>query len=301
MKSISTLIIVVLFQLTASAQIDSVRLLTDLQILSADSLEGREAGTKGAEMSRKYITHRLSKIGITAFFPEYKQNFEFIAGRDGRNINGVNLAGFIRGNSDKIIVLSAHYDHIGIIEGKIYNGADDNASGVAALLAMAEYFQANSPEHTIIFAFFDAEEKGLKGSEAFVNSVVFEKEKVVLNINMDMVSRNAKGEMFISGTKFKPTLLKLCTSISAKQPIKILFGHDGTNKKEQDWTSSSDHKNFHKLGIPFLYFGVEDHPYYHKENDEFESVDPKFFLKASQTVLNFAIYLDKKLAETPLK
>jgi len=301
MKLISTLIFVLLFQLIAFAQVDSVKLLTDLQILSADSLEGRAAGTKGGEMTRKYITHRLSQIGITAFFPEYKQNFEFTEGRDSRTKNGVNLAGFIRGNSDNIIVLSAHYDHVGIIDGKIFNGADDNASGVAALLAIAEYFQTNSPEHTIIFAFFDAEEKGLKGSEAFVNSVVFEKEKVVLNINMDMVSRNAKGEIFIAGTKYKASLKKICSSISSNQPVKILFGHDGTNKREQDWTNSSDHKHFHKLGIPFLYFGVADHAYYHKENDEFESIDPTFFLKASQTVLNFAVYLDKTLAETPLK
>lgn len=302
MKIFSSLALLFLLNTQLLAQLDSAQLLTDLQILSADSLEGRETGTKGSEIARKYISHRLSQIGIVAFFPEYRQGFEFAADKEGKNkVQGVNLAGIIKGNSDQVIVLSAHYDHIGVIGGKIFNGADDNASGVAALLALAEYFQANTPQHTIIFAFFDAEEKGIKGSDAFVSSVVFEKDKVLLNINMDMVSRSSQGEIYVAGTSYSPKLKKLTTKILPSQPIKVLLGHDGANKKEQNWTNSSDHKHFHKMGIPFLYFGVEDHPYYHKENDEFDSIDPTFYLKATQTVLNYAVFLDAQLAQTSLK
>src|SRR5690606_18370697 len=101
----------------------------------------------------------------------------------------LNVLGWIKGteNPDSFIVISAHYDHEGVKKGIIYNGADDNASGVSALFSFAEYFKSNPPKHSVILAAFDAEELGLRGSKYFVENPIVPLEKIRLNINLDMV------------------------------------------------------------------------------------------------------------------
>ena len=155
-----------LFPLDLSAQkIDREQLLKDIQILSADDMEGRKAGTAGGEKARQYLIGRFRDNHILSYDQGYEQPFSFNTFRSNeRYENNVNLIGYIEGEIEDIIVVSAHYDHIGLAEDKIYNGADDNASGVSAMLAIAAYFKENKPRHTIVFAAFDAEEQGKKGA-----------------------------------------------------------------------------------------------------------------------------------------
>ncbi|RYE50576.1 MAG: M28 family peptidase, partial [Sphingobacteriales bacterium] len=163
----------------------SAQLLKDVETLSLDSYEGRKTGTKGAEMARTYLTGRLVEIGLKPYpgMSSYEQAFE-IKGRNGAAaIEGKNLIAYIPGKSDNIIVISAHYDHVGVIRNEVYNGADDNASGVAGLLQFAKYFSKNKPNNTLIFAIFDAEEMGLQGAKAFVAKPPVALEKIKLNIN----------------------------------------------------------------------------------------------------------------------
>jgi Zn-dependent M28 family amino/carboxypeptidase len=124
--------------------------------------------TKGAEMARTYLNKRFTAIGLNSFqeLKGYEQPFSFETSNG--TVQGKNMIGYIEGKSDEVIVISAHYDHIGIIRNEIYNGADDNASGVAALLKFAAYFKAHKPNYTLIFAAFDAEEMGLQGAKALV-------------------------------------------------------------------------------------------------------------------------------------
>jgi Zn-dependent M28 family amino/carboxypeptidase len=275
------------------AQHDS-QLLKDLEVLSSDAYQGRKTGTKGAELARKYIIERFKGMGITpmAGGDTYEQSFSFNNGK-AESINGVNIVAGIKGESDDVIVISAHYDHLGIINNEIYNGADDNASGVAALLKLAAYFKNNKPSHTLIFTAFDAEEMGLKGAKYFVNKPPVPLGKIKLNINMDMISRSDKGELYACGTN---KFVQLKPFIHADNAIvKVLLGHDNPKSGHDDWTNQSDHSAFNNKDIPFIYFGVEDHKDYHKATDEFKNINTAFFVAAADAIQEIATRLDRQL------
>ena len=171
MKKLFPLLLICLAGSAAYAQIDSALLMKDLQILSSDKMEGRKTGTRGNRMAQLYLLQRFREVGIKPFNNTYEQSFFFSRGE--QRIMGTNIYGYVKGNVDSFIVISAHYDHLGIKTpangtDSIYNGADDNASGVGALLAIAKYYKDHRPHHGLIFAAFDAEEMGLQGSKAFV-------------------------------------------------------------------------------------------------------------------------------------
>lgn len=276
----------------ANLPANSDQLLEDTQTLSSDAYEGRKTGTKGAEMARTYITKRFRQIGVKSFplLNSYQQPFSF-SGIDDPKITGRNLIGYIPGTGSKIIVISAHYDHLGIINGKIYNGADDNASGVAGLLKIAAHYAKNKPTHTLIFAAFDAEEFGKKGSEFFVNHLPVDIKRIKLNINLDMISHNDKGELYASGTYKNPHLKGYI--VTENPNLKILFGHDNPKLGIDDWTEQSDQAAFNRKGIPFIYFGVEDHRDYHKPTDTFENINQEFFINAANSILEITDNIDK--------
>src|SRR5690606_24324404 len=121
---------------------------------------------------------------------------------------------------------TAHYDHLGVRQGRIHPGADDNASGVAVLLAAARHFAAHRPRHTMIFAALDAEEQGLRGAEALVESIPDIRERVALNVNLDMVSRSDRNEIYAAGTYHYPWTRPILDDIRARSRVRILFGHD---------------------------------------------------------------------------
>ena len=268
------------------------QLLTDVEVLSSDAYQGRRTGTPGAEMARAYIKERFDKLGLKSYpqYVKYAQEFSFTA--NGKDVNGTNIIGYIEGTTNNVIVVSAHYDHLGVIDGKVYNGADDNASGTAGLLKIAAYFAKNKPTNTIIFAAFDAEEMGLRGAKAFVANPPVNINTISINVNMDMISHNDKGELYVAGT-FKYPQLK---NYIAKdmEGIKVILGHDEPTMGHDDWTNQSDQGAFNAKDIPFLYFGVEDHKDYHKDTDEFRTITQAFFSKAAAVVLQTVINIDKQ-------
>lgn len=279
----------------ASSAVDTASLLEDLRVLSADSMEGRRAGSAGAERARRYIEARFAEIGLDAVGTAYRHSFELPANRGAEAGEGINLIGLRRGRgSGRPIVVTAHYDHVGVRNGQIYNGADDNASGVAALLAVGRSLVERQPAHTVLLVAFDAEERGLRGARAFVASPPVTLDTIAVNINFDMVSRSAKGELWVAGTHHYPFLTPLVEEIAARSAISLKPGHDGSGSG-QDWTGSSDHAPFHAAGVPFLYFGVEDHPDYHRPTDDFERVEPDFFVAAVETLIDAVYTLDQNL------
>lgn len=270
------------------------QLLKDVETLASDQYEGRKSGTKGSELARTYLTSRLNEIGVKPYPGQsgFEQSFE-IKGRNGSaSITGKNLIAYVPGKSDDVIVISAHYDHVGIIKNEIYNGADDNASGVAAVLQYAKYFSKNKPNHTLIFAIFDAEEMGLLGAKAFVANPPLPLEKIKLNINMDMISHNDKQELYAAGTFKYPELKSFL--ISTNPNLKLLLGHDDPKLGHDDWTNQSDQGAFNAKNIPFIYFGVEDHKDYHKATDEYQNINKTFFVDAANTIQEVIINIDKK-------
>jgi Zn-dependent M28 family amino/carboxypeptidase len=270
----------------------NTQLLRDVEVLSSDEYEGRKSGTKGSEMARAYLVKRLKEIGVEAHpsLGNYEQNFE-IKGRNSVT-KGVNLISYVKGKSEDVIVISAHYDHIGVINNEVYNGADDNASGVGALLSYAKYFKENPPNNTIIFALFDAEEMGLQGAKAFVANPPVALEKIKLNVNMDMISHNDKSELYVVGTFKYPQLKKYI--ITTNPNIKLLLGHDDPKLGHDDWTNQSDQGAFNAKNIPFLYFGVEDHKDYHKATDEFKNINQTFYTNAVSAIQEVIINIDKQ-------
>ena len=298
------LFVLLLVQQTAAQDIDAIQLLTDVKVLAADSLEGRQAGSEGGAKARRYLQARLDGMNMSPVdseyvevFGRYAQPFTFKGG-DGE-VQGVNLISQIEGTTvpDSFIVITAHYDHVGMRDGDIYNGADDNASGTAAVLALAAYFQAHPPQHSMIFALLDAEEMGLRGATAITQAPPVPLSQVVLNINLDMVSRNVNDELYATGTAHYPFLKPILEDVAARSKIHLLFGHDGG--EGQDWTMASDHGRFHQKGIPFIYFGVEDHEDYHKATDEYAHIDPAFYIRATETILDAVLTLDATLNAAP--
>ena len=271
-------------------------LLHHIEILSSDAYEGRRTGSEGSLKARNYITSKFKQLGVLPLSKSYNQSFSFTGRRDSISYNGVNLLGVIKGvkNPDKYIVISAHYDHLGIRDGVIFNGADDDASGTSALFSFAEYFKKNPPEHSVILAAFDAEEMGLQGSKYYVDHPIIAKENILVNINMDMISRSNKDELYVVGTRFYENLKPAITEAKLPEGFKLLIGHDGSDTA-QNWTNSSDHGSFHKKEIPFLYFGVEDHKDYHKETDEFANIHPEFYSNAVQVIISIFEDLDGSL------
>ena len=267
-------------------------LLQHIKTVSSDAFEGRRTGTKGAIKAEKYIINQFMAHGVLPLGKDYGQRFSFTS--EGKHYNGNNILGLIKGTlyPEKYIVISAHYDHEGIKNGVIYNGADDDASGVSALFSFAEYLKTNPPKHSVILAAFDGEELGLQGSKYYVNHAIVPLKQIMVNLNMDMITRSDKNELFAVGTVFNKTLKNVITNHTYSKKIHFLTGHDEGNGRD-NWTYASDHGSFHKKNIPFLYFGVDDHEDYHQPTDDYEKIQPEFYIEAVKVIMSVFEKIDQ--------
>lgn len=274
--------------------INAAQMLGDLEFLAHDSLEGRLVGSDGNRIAREYIAERFARLQLATFGDSYLR--PFIVSSGGKEVQGVNVVGHIEGSSepDQFIVITAHYDHLGVQNGEIFNGADDNGSGTAALMALAAYFAEHKPRHSIMFVAVDAEEGGIRGARAFVEQPPVELSQMAINVNMDMISHNDR-ELYVVGTHHYPFLMPFVERVVDSVDVALVFGHDRPELGNDDWTSESDHTPFHRNGIPFLYFGVEDHPDYHRPTDVFRSINPDFYEKAVNAILRVTLELDRNL------
>ena len=291
----------------AVSDVDAASLLADVRTLSDPAMQGRQVGTPGGKRARGYVMQRFRELGLEPVGASFEQPFSYTPGRGVRfwrakfrearkPVSGVNLVAKIPGSeaSDSVILVTAHYDHLGISRGKLYPGADDNASGVAAMLAVARYFLAHPPKHTLLFVAFDAEESGMKGSQAFVDRPPLPLASMLVDVNFDMVSRNDDGEVYVSGMHYNPQLRPFVDKVRATSVATLLYGHDrpGFYRAEEDWTDQSDQGSFHAEGIPFLYFGVADHDDYHRPTDTFEHIQPAFFIAVTDAAIDVVAALD---------
>ncbi|MBI2827926.1 MAG: M20/M25/M40 family metallo-hydrolase [Acidobacteria bacterium] len=277
----------------AARHVDRAQLMRDVETLAATTFEGRRTGTPGGLKARQWLVDEFRAIGLQpAGTQGYSQPFTFTT-RDARAVlpggrpfradyAAANVIGRVPGREirARLLVITAHYDHLGIRDGVLFPGADDNASGVAVLLAAARHFARNPPRHPIVLAALDAEELGLRGARALIDSALLPRSAVAMNINLDMLSHNDRHEIFAAGTSHTPWLRPLLQEVQTRASVNILFGHDRPIYRGgglEDWTQSSDHGPFHDAGIPFVYFGVEDHPAYHTSTDTADRIDPRFF------------------------
>ncbi len=274
--------------------------LLDIQkMLASDEFKGR--GTGNNKEAQDLIIGHFHKTGLKKLTDSYAVPFNFIDLLTRKKREGINVVGYITGktNPDEYIVIGAHYDHLGIVNDTIYNGADDNASGTAALLYLSDFFSKNQPENSIIFAAFDAEEQGLYGSIDFVNKPYVSLSNIKLNINFDMISRNPKNEIYVVGTLPYPQFKLPITTVAKNHPLKVSYGHDDPDDKTKDyWMNSSDNAAFFQKGIPNITFSEEDHPDYHKSTDDLENTDPDFYINVVKFITESIQAIDQNFPTT---
>jgi Zn-dependent M28 family amino/carboxypeptidase len=250
-------------------------------------MQGRFPGTKGNNDAAAYIAKYFKKYGLKKFNDNYFQSFSLFV-KEGLNkvksdsVKTQNVVGYIEGSDEKLknefIVIGAHYDHWGW-GGKnsgskkkdtiaIHNGADDNASGVSALLCIAEELSkaAVKPKRSIIFISFSGEEEGLLGSKYFVAHLPVEKSAVKVMLNMDMVGRlNEEKQIYMGGAGTFPdgvSLMKKLGENSGLNPV-IHAGEVG----------GSDHVSFYKSSISVIGFHTGGHPQYHTPEDDIDLIN----------------------------
>lgn len=273
---------------------DSIpNLKTDVATLANDAFEGRAIGTPGADKAADYIQQQFIQIGLlplgtSGFF----QAFSFVPQGHGqvhqvgdslkmgkslvKEINGKNVVGFINNGAKNTIVIGAHYDHLGYGDENslwtgakaIHNGADDNASGVSALLELARRLKntnSTTNKYNYLFIAFSGEEKGLWGSNFFCKNSTVALSSVNCMMNMDMVGRlNAERALSISGTGTSPEFETWLTK-NNKTNFKLLFDKSGIGP--------SDHSSFYNMNIPVLHFFTGQHSDYHKPSDDFDKIN----------------------------
>ena len=265
-------------------------------ILSSDEFEGRKTQTQGAAKSRDYIKQQFESLNLQPWGADFIVPFEyqtFFTQETGANVVATAMAPEPT-NRWRIIV--AHNDHLGMSGSKIYHGADDNASGVAAMLAIAKHWQQQFalqphtlPKINLMFVATDAEEPGLYGSIALVEQLKTRLPEATfeLMINLDMVSHPGRpygiylegSRNFTQFNQFKPLLNqqnRLCIKLTHPKPV-------GRSIQSTDWLRASDHYPFHKANIPWLYFGVPTHPQYHTPEDTVATIDITFLAAVTES------------------
>ena len=285
MKHLSTIIITIFTLTNLSAQ-DNAKFLQDLSIdvvyLASDYLEGRETGKKGETLAAQYIIRRFEAIGLTPKGTEsWLQPFMFThypnphSKENGQERTGKNVIGYLDNQAEHTIVIGAHYDHLGMGSfGSLYkgvpavhNGADDNASGIAALIKLAELLKASTAKNNnYLFIAFSGEELGLIGSKYFTNHPTVDLSKVTYMLNMDMVGRlKADKVLAINGVGTSPAWKAAIKSVETDLNVKTTEGGIGP----------SDHASFYFKDIPALHFFTGQHQAYHKPIDDSHDINYK--------------------------
>ncbi len=251
-----------------------------VQYLASDKMKGRGTGSKENTKAAKYVAkqfkkYKLQPMGTDGFYQPFTAKVRRVVVPDSlRKTN--NVIGFLDNGAENTVVIGAHFDHLGMgnqgsskdeaPEGKIHNGADDNASGVAGLLELVKYFSTNESKESNNFLFigFGAEELGLLGSKHFVENPTFPLSKINFMINMDMIGRyNAQRGVGIGGYGTSPNWPEIFKDVTAK----VKFFTDRAGK------GGSDHGSFYAKNIPVLFFHTGGHDDYHKPTDDFNKID----------------------------
>lgn len=260
--------------------IDTAQLFDDVAYLADDAREGRATGTEGERMSAKYIAERMRNLGLKPAGEDstFLQSFDFSGNphapmEDGSTGIGYNVMGLLDNNSDSIIVIGAHYDHLGhggfgsLYTGgrAIHNGADDNASGVAMMLELAKTLQNLPIKSDVLFIAFSGEEYGLLGSNYFTKSVLGTAHHYKFMINMDMVGRldESRG-LAVNGVGTSPVWSIVVDEANTGE-LKLI--------KSEPGTGPSDHSSFYYTSTPVLHFFTGQHVDYHKPTDDISKVN----------------------------
>ncbi len=277
----------------------------DIAFLADDSLEGRAIGTPGEEKAANYIADAFKKLGLTPKGTEgYFQPFsvkkatnpheETVVGSNGEGVTGRNVTGFIDNGGNHTVVIGAHYDHLGYGdegslhrgEKAVHNGADDNASGTAALIQLARILKYKKSKYNFLFLAFSGEENGLWGSNYFSKNSTVHIDSINYMINMDMVGRlNAEKTLAINGVGTSPVWKQVMEEVNTDS-LKLVTSESGVGP--------SDHTSFYLQDIPVLHFFTGQHEDYHKPSDDADKINYDGLVKVIRYIERLVVSLNKE-------
>jgi hypothetical protein len=283
-----------------------------VEALSDSTMQGRETGTEGEVRASKWIADHFDQLGLSPKGVEGPlQTFSYkphppmqVHGLGDSTKMGMALVNEIMGNNVLYAhqaaktqfwgVIGAHYDHLGYGdenslfrgEPKIHSGADDNASGVAGMLELARRFSQLPTGHSMLYAAFSGEEKGLWGSNHFCKSPTVSLDSIRYMINFDMIGRLRGDTLAVYGTGTSPRWMELLDACNSDSLILV---------PSESGVGPSDHTSFYLEGIPALHFFTGQHPDYHKPSDTADKINEQGMLK----IVNFVDRIVRKLNDEP--
>jgi hypothetical protein len=282
---------------------DTALVMRDVRYLASDQLEGRGTGSPGNDSSAAYIARRFASIGLSPAFPPADVSLcSPVTGRTDRACDGRflqpfvarsvaaahaglpsampthNVAAVLRGTDpalrDEYVIVGAHFDHLGRSTfgaldpdavNAVHNGADDNASGTAAVLELARVLRRSPPKRSVIFVTFSGEELGLLGSQYFVEHLPVPIERVRAMLNFDMVGRLRDDRLIVYGAATATEMSEIIARANAVAPLQVTATGDGFG--------ASDHSSFYAKNLPVLHFFTNVHDDYHKATDDADKVN----------------------------
>lgn len=297
-------LILVLFFSCKKEKTNPVSLEDDVAVLANDSLMGRETGTPEEIKAAEYLRKRMETIGLEprGNAGTYYQTFTFKPKTDPHQetqytntgdstITGTNVIGYIDNQAENTVIIGAHYDHLGMGgdgslyrgEAAVHNGADDNASGVAVLLQVADSLKGRYTNNNYLIIAFSGEEMGLLGSNYFAKNATIDLSKTNYMLNMDMVGRmRDDNTLSISGTGTAPVWTQSLNALNTD--FKLVLKESGIGP--------SDHTSFYLQDIPVLHFFTGQHEDYHKPSDDAEKLNYDGMRKISSYILSLVGELD---------
>ena len=270
-----------------------------LYIIASDDFEGRSTGEEGQKKAANFIKDFYIQLNIASPYggQDYFQNIptEHLKAKIKPSEN---IVAFIEGSEkpEEIIVISAHYDHLGTKNGEIYNGADDDGSGTVAVMEIAKAFKNASengyqPKRSLLFLHVTGEEKGLLGSKYYTNFPIFPLEKTVTDLNIDMIGRvdtkheeNPNYVYLIGSDKLSKELHQLSEKVNEYYTqLELDYTYNDENEPNRFYYRS-DHYNFAKNNIPIIFYFNGTHADYHKATDTPDKINYEILAKRAQLI-----------------
>jgi Peptidase family M28/PDZ domain len=302
-------IVLLAAQLDAQRVVEPPRLLDDIKFLTDERLQGRATGSPGADSAATYLARRFSEVGLQPAAGGWFQTFA--VGRDAPAtrptmtgpVVGKNVIGILPGRHpvlrNQTVVLGAHYDHLGLggfgsldpdSNGRVHNGADDNASGVAGLIQVAARLAASPPARTVVFIAFSGEELGLLGSAHYVKEPIYPLAGTLAMVNLDMVGRLRNGHLIVYGVRSAKEFPALLDSLNWYAGFDL--------KPQGDGYGPSDQSSFYAVKKPVLHIFTDLHEDYHRTTDDWQKIN----VDGLKRVADFTLGLVTALANrrTPL-
>lgn len=296
--------------------ITATELKEHLTIIASDDMQGRETGSQGQKKAGNYLVEQYKKFGIPAptKLGSYYQTVPaaFLNAKKNEGLpDSENIMAFIEGieKPNEIVVLSAHYDHVGVKNGEVYNGADDDGSGTVALIEIAQALQkakkeGRGPKRSVLILHVTGEEHGLHGSRYYSENPVYELSNTVADINIDMIGRrdnfhqNSNDYIYLIGSDYLSSeLYQVCEDMNKKY-INTTIDYKYNDKKDPNkFYYRSDHYNFAKHNIPSVFLFNGTHEDYHKPTDDVDKIE----FDALEKRTKFALAIVWEIANRPEK